>query len=377
MNDNRVATRDDVADVLNGMLPELKRLAPQWFSAERVLALVLAARQTTPAIKECSAASIVGFMQKCATTGLEPVGAGGCWPVPFRNKNTGQKELTFIPDYRGLIFLGKKNMVLNHAYADVVKENDHFEIEKGDQPRCIHKPALRNRGETIGAYAVVVLPDGTKQIEWMDMDELQKVRNSSKAKDVGPWVDWTEEQYKKTVLKRALKPFAGGNPQMQTAINLDNEALGLETTRAPIAEPKAAENVEVGDARPSTQTSEAAPSGHTEDAPIGAIVLGSYSEKIGQNKRGPWTKFSCKGNDGKWYATFDAKTGAKMKDMQGKPVHVKVEKADQYGITISDIKLAVTEAKEPQQEPTEQTEPPRRTREPGEDDDLEMFMENK
>jgi len=135
--------------------------------------------------------------------------------------------------------------------------------------------------------------------------------------------------------------------------------------RAPISEPT------------STRQSSASATPPPENMPTGAIVLGNYSEKTGQGKRGPWTKYSCKGNDGKWYATFDAKTGAKMKDMQGKPVHVKVEKADQYGITISDIKLAVTEAKEPQQEPTEQTKHPRRTREPGEDDDLEMFMENK
>jgi recombination protein RecT len=364
MSGNAVATRDDVADLLGGMLPELQKIAPKWFSAERVLALVLAARNTTPAIKECSKESIIGFMQKCATTGLEPVGAGGCWPVPFNNRKTGQKELTFIPDYRGLIYLGKKNDVITHAYADVVKDGDEFSIEKGDAPRCIHKPALRKRGNVIGAYAVLVLPDGTKHVEWMDVDELEKVRSSSKANQAGPWVDWLEEQYKKTVLKRAMKPFAGGNPHMQTAINLDNDALGLSVDKAPIAEPKAATDVEIGppkaqtqeDSKPSEQTQQQEQQPAPSATPAGVLVLKNYSTKNGSGKKGPWTKHSCKGSDGKWYATFNNDIGKQMQELQGVPVCVTIKKEDQYGCDVAEIKAYVEQQRQ-EQEPHNQSGP--------------------
>jgi len=33
---NAVATKDDVADMLNGMLPQIRAIAPKWFSAERI-----------------------------------------------------------------------------------------------------------------------------------------------------------------------------------------------------------------------------------------------------------------------------------------------------------------------------------------------------
>ena len=135
----------------------------------------------------------------------------------------------------------------------------------------------------------------------------------------------------------------------------ENGVIDVEsaTVRAPVSQPTSADN--------------STPPAPSADIPTGAVVLGNYSTKGGQGKRGPWTKHSCKGNDGKWYATFDAKMGAEMKSMQGKPVFVKVEKADQYGITISGIKLAVTEAEDTH------TEPPvdeSSQRQPGDDDDL-------
>lgn len=371
----KVATKDDLRDMLNGMLPELQKMAPKWFNAERVMSLVLAAR-TNASIAECSRESFVGFMQKCAMTGLEPVGAGGCWPVPFKNRHTGKKELTFIPDYRGLIFLGKKNDVITHAYADIVRAGDEFSIEKGDQPRCVHKPKLRDRGDTIGAYAIITLPDGSKHIEWMDIDELEKVRKSSKASDCGPWVDWRDEQYKKTVLKRALKPFAGGNPHMQTAINLDNDALGLkDTLREPIAEPKAVTPDSVSEPRPAPEEPQTAPQNTPPPPPPPKdkgtppttnprpdnppqsggsdlkdnevlVTLGEVKTKNGTGKTGKtWIRTFAKGDDGNWYSTFDVRLGDAMSSIQGSPAIIEFIQKDS-GRDVTNIRLPDDEAQD-------------------------------
>lgn len=206
-------------------------VAPKWLSVERLVRLALAARSRSPGLMECTADSFLLFCMRCAETGLEPIGAGGAWAVPFRNKKTGQREVQFIPDWRGLINLGKRTGQIKHAYGDVVCEKDEVDYEKGDAPHLKHRPALRDRSDVIGAYCIVILPDDSKHIEYMNREEVEAIRRRSKAADDGPWVtDWGQMAIK-TVVKRALKPFAG-SPEMQTAIAYDNEATGLRLLEA-------------------------------------------------------------------------------------------------------------------------------------------------
>jgi recombination protein RecT len=176
---------------------------------------------------------------RCAETGLEPIGPGGAWPVPFNNKHLQRLEVQFIPDWRGLIQLAKKTGQIKHAYGEIVRENDEVSYQKGDNPLLTHRPALRDRGEVMGAYCVVVLPDDSKHIEYMAFEEIESIRGRSKAGESGPWItDWGQMAIK-TVVKRALKPFAG-SPEMQTAIEYDNQVVGLNLpNHNPIPEPQA------------------------------------------------------------------------------------------------------------------------------------------
>jgi recombination protein RecT len=350
-----IVKNDEVSMTLKGMLPEIQKMAPSWFNADKLLAIVLHARSTTPAILECTKESIVGILHRSAMTGLDQYGPGGFWIVPMNNKRTGKKEALFVPDYRGLIFLGKKNSVITHGYADVVMEKDEFSLEKGDTPRCIHKPALSKRGNIIGAYAVILLPDGTKHIEWMDRDDLDKVRNSSKAGQCGPWVDWYEEQCKKTVLKRAMKPFSGGNPHLASAMQYDNEALGLNLDRTPIQQPKEREvkPESVSEARPASK----------QDAPVtvnsiptaeetGGLEDGEFIVKnvkfdvfngTAKATGKPFKKFIIHADDGEKYETFHANLGALMEQTQGKDVAIRSEKG-KFGNTLNTIRLMVQDA---------------------------------
>jgi recombination protein RecT len=220
-------------------------VAPKWLSIERLVRLALAARSRNPKLAECTAESFLLFCMRCAETGLEPIGAGGAWPVPYFNGKTKQMEVQFIPDWRGLIQLAKKTEQIKHAYAEVVKEGDEISIQKGDAPSCHHVIATKGRGKTIGAYCIVTLPDDSKHIEWMDMEDLNSIQERSKAKDTGPWKTNPDEMRKKTVVRRALKPFAS-SPEMQTAIEYDNQAIGFSVPdRTPIAEPQEIPEAEV------------------------------------------------------------------------------------------------------------------------------------
>lgn len=234
----------DIKLLMNAALSSFNEVAPKWLSVDRLVKLALAARSRTPALAECTSESFLLFCMRCAETGLEPIGAGGVWPVPYFNKKINKKEVQFIPDWRGLIQLAKKTGQIKHAYGEIVCAGDIIDYQKGDNPTLIHKPALQERGEMIGAYCVVYLPDGMKHIEYMSYDEIENIRQRSKAKDNGPWVTDFSQMAIKTVVKRALKPFAG-SPEMLTAIEYDNQVTGLNVPdHSPIAEPQSINQIE-------------------------------------------------------------------------------------------------------------------------------------
>jgi hypothetical protein len=188
------------------------------------------------------------------------------------------------------------------------------------------------------------MPDGNKHIEWMDREELDKTRNSSKAANSGPWVDWFEEQCKKTVIKRAMKPFSGGSLALSNAIQFDNDALGLDLKedRTPIAMPKEVKPDSVSEARPVREEAQEPQKEATdEDLMDGEIVLklSKYQkmDRVSKKTNKPFTVHSCIGDDGKKYDTFSDTIGAEMARLVNADVAVTV-KESQYGMSILSIR---------------------------------------
>jgi len=229
----------------------------------------------------------------------------------------------FIPDWRGLIWLGKKSDLIKHAYGAVVKDGDVFDYELGDTPRCVHKPSLTNRGQTVAAYCVVVLPDGSKHVEVMPKDDLDAIRKRSKASDDGPWVTDTDAMYIKTVVKRALKPFAG-SPQLHTALEYDNSVLGLADAndRPPVQMP-----VALPPATAPAAQSEAPPPSNGQTV---SGVIENVSTKPGTRKDGSsFTKYGILVN-GTYYGTFEPTLGEQAIAMKGQPATLQVEQNGKY-----------------------------------------------
>ena len=58
----------------------------------------------------------------------------------------------------------------------------------------------------------------------MSRIEVLKIKNTSQSarKGYGPWVDWEEEMWRKTVLKRAMK-YVPQSEDMMRALDLDDE----------------------------------------------------------------------------------------------------------------------------------------------------------
>lgn len=175
-------------------------------------------------IQQCTPGSIYTAVLQAAEHGL-PLDGRMAHIVPY-----GQVA-TFQADYKGLVAVGKRHGLFKDAFARIVCENDEFDYWMEDgQFHVRYQPRKTNRGEVIGAFAVIVTDDGRPVVEYMDCDQIEAVRERSKAKDNGPWVtDWAE-MAKKTVLRRNMKLYTD-DPEMLDLLDKDDAAdLGETTT---------------------------------------------------------------------------------------------------------------------------------------------------
>lgn len=73
-------------------------------------------------------------------------------------------------------------------------------------PKIDHEPIITGpRGTPALVYSVVKFKDGSIDYEVLHADDIAKIRNVSRAKDKGPWKDWTEEMWKKSAIRRHAK----------------------------------------------------------------------------------------------------------------------------------------------------------------------------
>lgn len=133
--------------------------------------------------------------------------------------------------YRGLVKLATDSGAIKWAKVELVHKEDTFEWN-GPAQEPTHKAnpfqSDEERGPIIGGYCIAKLPDGEVLTETMSIDEINKVRDTSKAfqKGGGPWRDWYKEMAKKTILKRAYKSW----PQTPNRRRLDQAVEVLHQT---------------------------------------------------------------------------------------------------------------------------------------------------
>lgn len=190
---------------------------------ERFIKVSTFAISSNPQLRECTPESLVLSVMKLAEVGLEPGGVlAEAHLVPYRNK-AGKLEAQPIPDYKGLVRVARESESLLDVKAVVVHANDVFEWNEGSDPSLIHRPNLKNPGDPIAGYSMALLKGDVRTWLVMSKAEIMKVKASSRAASSGPWVQWEEEMWKKTALKRHSKvlPRRG---KFLTALALEDQA---------------------------------------------------------------------------------------------------------------------------------------------------------
>ena len=188
---------------------QLTAALPKFLDTDHFVRSAITEFRLNPALAECSVPSVLGYFMQAAACGLEPASMlGQCYPVPFNNKKTGQKEAQFICGYRGMLSIARRSGEIASVVAEVVHEKDEFSIEYGMEPKLVHKPFIDgDPGEMRGAYVVVRFKgEGIDPvIKYMPKSEIDKRRARSKAGSYGPWVTDYEEMAKKTVFRSVFK----------------------------------------------------------------------------------------------------------------------------------------------------------------------------
>lgn len=243
----QLAPIDEVRNNITRLAPEFKLALPPQVKAERFVRIIMTAVQSNPDLLICDRHSLYGACMKAAQDGLLIDGREAT--ITVYNTNVGTKDnprwakmAQYQPMVEGLLKKVRNSGEIANVSVQVVKENDKFEYELGDAERIVHKPALANRGKTIGAYSIVTLKNGEKSREWMDVSQIEEVRARSKSKDKGPWVTDFDEMGRKTVFRRHYKrlPKSTDRDDIERVLQHDNENFDLNADKEREVGPAAA-----------------------------------------------------------------------------------------------------------------------------------------
>lgn len=232
--------KEQIAYLLAKKKDEIAAMLPKHLNAERLLKVAQIAATTTPALLKCDVPSLIGAIAQCAQMGLEPnTVLGHAYLVPFNTKRKDPdgserwvNSVQVIIGYKGLIDLARRSGQIISIAAHEVRRNDKFELRYGLNEKLDHVPAMGERGDLTGFYAVAMLKDGGHAMEFMSLEQVEAVRDGSqgwqqavkwKKQAAHPWSAHFVEMGRKTVIRRLAK-YLPLSIEFQLAASLDELA---------------------------------------------------------------------------------------------------------------------------------------------------------
>jgi recombination protein RecT len=168
--------------------PQFAAALPSHISVEKFRRTVITALNAQPDLVRADRRSLFTACVRAAQDGLFPDGREAALVIfNTKNQKTGEwrKLVQYLPMVGGLIKRMRNSGELAAISSYVVFSNDAFDYELGDDPHINHKPAMGDRGQPVGVYAVAKLTNGEVLREVMSVSEVEKVRAVSKSRDKG------------------------------------------------------------------------------------------------------------------------------------------------------------------------------------------------
>jgi len=236
MSDLAISQISVIQNALWGSLKQISSVISNGITPEKMARVVVNELSCNKKLRDVASKnqnSLIRSVIQSSQLGLEIGGhLGHSYLVPYGN------EITLIVGYRGLLALARRSGQISSISAEIVYEKDEFDLSLGLVPSVCHKPFLKgDRGKKTLAYMVAQFKDGGSHFEWMTIEDIYKIRDTSKsfsyAKSNGisdtPWISNESEMIRKTILRRGWK-YLPMSIEMQNAFTIDNAGeLGKKT----------------------------------------------------------------------------------------------------------------------------------------------------
>ena len=181
---------------LTPLMPRFEDILAGAMPVERLKQTLIVSCETNPALLQANRQSLMSAALGAAMLRLPVDGVTGqAYVVPYKGK------AQLIPGYGGLITMAARSSFSVHA--DIVRENDHFEMTSGSNPGIehTHKGTTKaERGKPIGAYAVYRSHHFPSIMKWMSHEEIMACSNGRNV-----WKSNPLAMYQKTPIRHAAK----------------------------------------------------------------------------------------------------------------------------------------------------------------------------
>lgn len=207
-------------ETMQKMRGDIASALPPQVNPDRFIRTVLTSVNMNPGLLNADRRTLLAACMKSAQTGLFPDGQEAAFVMYG-------KDVAFLPMVAGLLKMARQSGEIVTVAAHCVHENDEWDYELGDNEFIRHKPRMTgDRGPIVAAYAIGKTKAGGVFREVMSIQDIEKVRAVSRAKNNGPWVQWFERMAEKTVLRRLLKRMPSST-DLDLALEADNENYDL------------------------------------------------------------------------------------------------------------------------------------------------------
>lgn len=208
--------------------PQIQAVLPAHITVEKFKRVVLTAINNNPDLLTADRRSLFNASVLAANDGLLPDGREAALvvfntKVKIEGKETWIKKVQYMPMVAGIRKRMRNSGEVLSADAYVVYSKDRFSYQLGDDPKIEHHPAQGfDRGEPVGAYAVIKLKNGEVLREVMSKAEIEAIRAMSRAPDSLMWSKVWGEGARKVVLRRCSKA-APVNADVDLLLRRDDE----------------------------------------------------------------------------------------------------------------------------------------------------------
>lgn len=213
---------------------------PKGLTLDRFTTCTVTAINHNPDLLKHDRQSLYNSILKCAAEGLLPDGNDAVlnaynFNFGTREKPVWGKKVQYQRMVGGLLKQFAKagiNAFAASVYANEIGQGRFKLWNDNTGQHMTHEPIVfGERGELAGVYAVAVLPNGFTLIEALNVEDINKVRESSPSKDnaQGPWKVWYDRMGQKSALHRLRKRVAIVDEESAAKLGAIDEEFDLDT----------------------------------------------------------------------------------------------------------------------------------------------------